>query len=106
MHTRSYVLKGKTRIPRMMTSFLEAPPDPVVVVDYEKSDLPKVNYKNCSHLSFVPKANLLNLLQKIKEMFDGTLGDFQTDPLRFNLNLWSKSYHRKSFLFHTQKKKN
>ena len=71
---------------------------------YEKADLPKVIRENCSHLKSSEQAKLLKLLQKYEELFDGTLGDFQTDPVRFNLNLGAKPYHRKSFpIPHAQK---
>ena len=47
---------------------------------------------------------MLKLLQKYKELFDGTLGDFQMDPVRFNLNLGAKPYHGKAFpIPHTHK---
>ena len=73
--------------------FPKAAPDPVSVREetdrtmgildatYEKADLPKVIQKNCSHLSSIQQANLLKLLQKYEELFDGTLGGFQTDPV-------------------------
>ena len=54
---------------------------------YEKTDLPKVIHENCNYLSYSEKAKLLKLLQKYEELFDGILGDFQTDPVRFDLNL-------------------
>ena len=95
---------------------------------YEKADLPKAIRKNCSyvsssektkllkllqkqvirencdHLSSSEKVKLLKLLQKYEESFDGSLGDFQTDPVRLDLNLGAKPYHGKAFPFpHTQK---
>ena len=55
-------------------------------------------------LEFFRKAKLLKLLQKYEELFDGTLGDFQPDPVRFDLNLGAKPYHRKAFpIPHAQK---
>ena len=72
---------------------------------YEKADLPKVIRENCDHLSSSEKAKLLKLLQnKYEELFDGTLGDFQADPVRFDLNLGAKPYHGKAFpIPHAQK---
>ena len=43
------------------------------------------------------QTNLLKLLQKYKELFDGTLGDFQTDPVGFDMNLGAKPYHGRAF---------
>ena len=64
---------------------------------YEKADLPNVINENCSHLSSENKAKLLRLLQKIEELFDGTLGDFQTDPVSFSLKDGAQPYHGKAF---------
>ena len=69
----------------------------ILDASYEKADLPKVICENCSHLSSSEQAKLLNLSQKYKELFSGTLGDFQTDPVRFDLNLGAKPYHGKVF---------
>ena len=40
---------------------------------------------------------MLKLLPKYEKIFDGTLGHFQTDPVRFDLNLGAKSYRGKAF---------
>ena len=43
-------------------------------------------------------------MQKYEELFDGTLGDFQTDPVGFDLNLGAKPYHGRAFpVPHAQK---
>ena len=71
---------------------------------YQKADLLKVIQKNCARLSSIQQANLLKLLQKYEELFDGTLGDFQTDPVGFDLNLGAKAYHGRAFpVPHAQK---
>ena len=49
----------------------------ILDASYEKADLSKAIRKNC----------------KYEELFDGTLGDFQTDPVGFGLNLGAKPYH-------------
>ena len=36
-------------------------------------------------------------LTKYEELFDGTLGDFDTDPVKFNLQLGAKPYYRKLY---------
>ena len=47
---------------------------------------------------------MLKLLQKYEELFDGTLGDFQTDPVGFDLVPGAKAYHGRAFpVPHAQK---
>ena len=41
---------------------------------------------------------MLALLEKNDELCDGTLGDFQTDPVRFDLQVGAKLYNGKPFL--------
>ena len=53
--------------------------------------------ENCSNLSEYQKHKLLRLLLDYEELFDGTLGDFQEDPVKFNLQLGEKTYHRRSY---------
>ena len=64
---------------------------------YEKADLPNVINENCSHLSSENKAKLLHLLQKFEELFDGSLGDFQTNPVTYSIKDGTKPYHGKAF---------
>ena len=40
----------------------------------------------------------MNLLEDYEEFFDGTLGDFQTEPVKFNLQLGAKPYYGRPFL--------
>ena len=91
------------------SQFPKAPPDPIKVrnatdrvegildATYEKADLPNVINENYSHLSSENKAKLLRLLQKFEELFDGTLGNFQTDAVSFSLRGGAKPYHGKAF---------
>ena len=96
--------------------FPKAPPDPLAVrqetertmgildATYEKADLSQVIQKNCAHLNYSQKATLLKLLQKYEVIFDGTLGDFQTDPVGFDLIPGAKAYHGRAFpVPHAQK---
>ena len=48
---------------------------------YEKADLPALVKEHCSHLSLDEQCELLELLMKFEDLFDGTLGDFDTDPI-------------------------
>ena len=52
---------------------------------YEKADLAAVVNDNCGHLTALQQSQLLALLHKYEELFDGTLGDFKTEPVRFHL---------------------
>ena len=48
---------------------------------YEKTDLPQVVQDNCTHLYVTQQRHLLKLLQDFEELFDGTLGDWDTEPM-------------------------
>ena len=52
---------------------------------YEKADLQSVVSTNCTHLNLQDQNKLLELLTEYEELFDGTLGDWNTEPL-FPLN--------------------
>ena len=50
---------------------------------YEKSDLHKVMEAQCQHLTMTQRNELLKLLQRFEDLFDGTLGTCKTDPVGF-----------------------
>ena len=50
---------------------------------YEKADLQSVVSANCTHLSLQDQNKLLELLTELEELFDGTLGDWNTEPVSF-----------------------
>ena len=52
---------------------------------YEKSDLHKVMENKCQYLTMTQRKELLKLLQKFEECFDGTLGIWKTDSVDFEL---------------------
>ena len=58
-----------------------------VILDakYEKVGLHKVMENHCQHLRMTQRNELLQLLQKLKELFDGTLDTWKTDPVNFEL---------------------
>ena len=39
----------------------------------------------CQHLTMIQRNELLKLLQKFEELFDGTLGTWKTDSVDFEL---------------------
>ena len=57
----------------------------ILYAKYEKADLHKVTETQCQHLIMTQRNDLLKLLQKFEELFDGTLGTWKIDPLDFEL---------------------
>ncbi len=52
---------------------------------YQKADLQSIVRDNCKHLNANQQKKLLQLLKKYKSLFDGTLGDWKTKPVSFQL---------------------
>ena len=50
-----------------------------------RSRINKFVKNQCQHLTEVQHNELLKLLQKSEEFFDGTLGTYKTDPVNFEL---------------------
>ncbi len=80
-------------------STLEATQQVVKILDakYEKADLNAVEADNCKHLSVPVREKLLKLLTKFKDLFDGTLGNYYTEPVSLKLKEGAKPYHGKPF---------
>ncbi len=66
-----------------LLSMQEATQRVVHILDtkYEKADLQSVVSANCTHLSLPNQNKLLELLTEYEELFDGTLGDWNTEPV-------------------------
>lgn len=64
---------------------------------YEKADLVKVINENCTHLKKEEKNSLLRLLTSYEDLFDGTLGDWKTNPVSFKLKSDATPYHGKAY---------
>ena len=64
---------------------------------YEKADLQKIVDEYCSHLTKDQQIQLLRVLEEFEELFDGTLGDWKTSPVQFELKQDAKPYHGKAF---------
>jgi hypothetical protein len=65
---------------------------------YEKANLRAIVDNDCNkHLSALDKASLLELLQKFKELFDGTLCDWDCDPVLLKLKEGATSDHGRPF---------
>ena len=52
----------------------------------------------CKHLSTTQRNELLQLLQKIEELFDGTLGTWKTDQVDLELKEDAKPIFSQSYL--------
>jgi hypothetical protein len=52
---------------------------------YQKADLQSLVRDKIKHLSAEQQKKLLQLLRKYESLFDGTLGDWKTKPVSFQL---------------------
>jgi hypothetical protein len=59
----------------------------------QKADLQSIVRDNCKHLSANQKKKVLQLLKKYKLLFDGTLGDWKTKLVSFQLKEGISPYH-------------
>jgi hypothetical protein len=64
---------------------------------YSKEDLQSVVRDNCKHLSADHQLKLLHLRRKYESLFDGTLGDWKTKPVFFQLKEGVSPYHGQAF---------
>jgi hypothetical protein len=60
---------------------------------YQKADLQSIVRDNCKHLSTAQQKKLMQLLKKYKLLFDGTLGDWKTKLVSFQLKGGVSTYH-------------
>jgi hypothetical protein len=63
---------------------------------YEKANLPEL-VNEYSHLTVYQRHKLLDLLQEFEELFDGTLGDWDTEPVSLKLKPDAKPFHGRAF---------
>jgi hypothetical protein len=64
---------------------------------YKKAGLQAIVGDNCKHLSADQQKKLLRLLKKYESLFDGTLGDWKTKPVSFQLKEGVSPYHGQAF---------
>jgi hypothetical protein len=64
---------------------------------YKKADLQLIVRDNCKYLSADQQKKLLQLLKKYESLFDGTLGDWKTKPVLFQLREGASPYHGQAF---------
>jgi hypothetical protein len=60
---------------------------------YSKADLQSAVRDNCKHLSSNQQKKLLQLFGKYELLFEGTLGDWKTKPVSFQLKEDVSPYH-------------
>ena len=68
----------------------------ILDANYNKADLPAV-VKTCTHLSQHEQNELLEVLHEFEDLFDGTLGDWKTKPVHFELKSGATPYHSRAF---------
>jgi hypothetical protein len=79
---------------------LEATKHLIEILDakYEKANLRAITKEEClNHLSTAEKNKLLKLLQEFEKLFDGTLGDWDCNPLSLQLKEGAQPYHGRPF---------
>jgi hypothetical protein len=64
---------------------------------YKKADLQSIVRDNCKHLSADQQKKLPLLLKKYESLFDGTLGDWKTKPVSFQLREGVFPHHGRAF---------
>ncbi len=64
---------------------------------YSKADLQSVVRDNCKHLKANQQKKLLQLLKKYELLFKGTLGDWKTKAVSFQLKEGASLYHGQAF---------
>eukprot|EP00804_Cyclotella_cryptica_P013951 CCRYP_002461-RA/>CCRYP_002461-RA protein AED:0.43 eAED:0.43 QI:0/-1/0/1/-1/1/1/0/99 len=69
----------------------------ILDANYKKADLQSIVSTNCTPLSLQDQNSLLELLTEFEELFDGTLGDWYTEPVSFELEEGAKPYHGKAY---------
>ncbi len=64
---------------------------------YQKADLHSIVRDNCKHLSANQQKKLLQLLTNYESLFDGTLDDWKTKLVSFQLKEGVSPYHGRAF---------
>ena len=81
-------------------STLEATKCLIEILDakYKKANLRVITKVDClNHLSATERNKLLKLLQEFEELFDGTLGDWDCNPVSLQLKEGAQPFHGRWF---------
>ena len=57
----------------------------ILDASYEKANLPELVKSNCTNISPSEQAKLLEVLTEFEDLFDGTLDEWDTEPVSFEL---------------------
>jgi hypothetical protein len=77
----------------------------ILDMKYAPADLEEVA-RECNHLTSTEQSQLLALLTKYTDLFDGTLGTWKTEPIELELREDATPYHGKAYpVPHSQEKK-
>jgi hypothetical protein len=68
----------------------------ILDANYKKAYLPEV-VRTCTHLSQHEQNELIEVLQEFEDLFDGTLGDWKTKPVHFELKSGATPYHSRTY---------
>ncbi|MGH3053717.1 MAG: retropepsin-like aspartic protease, partial [Gaiellaceae bacterium] len=68
----------------------------ILDANYQKADLKKLA-NDCTHLEAEDQHSLYLLLKDFEDLFDGTLGDWNTKPVDLKLKDDAKPYHSKPY---------
>eukprot|EP00804_Cyclotella_cryptica_P002415 CCRYP_004106-RA/>CCRYP_004106-RA protein AED:0.24 eAED:0.24 QI:0/-1/0/1/-1/1/1/0/137 len=69
----------------------------IIDAKYKKADLQSIVSTHCTHLSLKDQNSLLELHTEFEELFDGTLGYWNTEPVSFELKEGAKPYHGRAY---------
>jgi hypothetical protein len=69
----------------------------ILDANYKRADLQSIVKDKCTHLTTNQQKKLLQLLTKYELLFDGTLGDWKTKPVSFQLKEGVSPYHGQAF---------
>eukprot|EP00804_Cyclotella_cryptica_P022722 CCRYP_012507-RA/>CCRYP_012507-RA protein AED:0.37 eAED:0.36 QI:0/-1/0/1/-1/1/1/0/142 len=69
----------------------------ILDANYKKADLQSTVSTDCSHLSLQDQNSLLELLPEFEELFDGTLGDWNAEPVSLELKEGAKPYSGRAY---------
>ena len=69
----------------------------ILDANYEKADIYAVVAENCQYLSSHQQEQLIKLLLKFNELFDGTLGDWVTELVSLKLKEGATPYHGRPY---------
>eukprot|EP00804_Cyclotella_cryptica_P022868 CCRYP_005067-RA/>CCRYP_005067-RA protein AED:0.47 eAED:0.47 QI:0/-1/0/1/-1/1/1/0/118 len=69
----------------------------ILDANYKKAYLQSIVSTNHTHLNLQDQNALLELLTEFEELFDGTLGDWNTEPMSLELKDGIKPYHGRAY---------